>query len=179
MNKLSIASALLLAGGASILAQEEMMQPIPPQMQNLKWMVGRWSGPITYYFDGKESKGSGTFSARMALNGRYVESNHTYSMPGSPVKMFGKHLVSYDPGKKGWYAYWFDSAGAGGLELWGTWQNGNLSMTSKPFEMPGMPEPLVMRTTFTRVDMRTIKFFLEMKQGDTFVPMMRGTYKKQ
>lgn len=178
MKKSIIAGILLLAGTVGLVAQDEMMQPVPPQMQNMKWMVGHWSGPITYYFDGKESKGSGSVHAKMSLNGRYVESDHTYSMPGSPMKMYGKHLVSYDPAKKQWYAYWFDSAGAGGMELWGTWANGNLTMTSKPFEMPGMPEPLVMRTTFTKVDNRTIKFFLEMKQGDKFVPMMRGTCKK-
>jgi hypothetical protein len=112
----------------------------------------------------------------MAVGGRYVQSNATISM-GTMGSIEGTMMSTYDPDAKMYRAWWFDNTSSIGMEFTGELKGEVITFTSKPTNLPGMGET-VMRATYTRKSDSELNFKLEMKQGDTFTPLMQGDYKK-
>ena len=167
---------ILILVSAAVSRAQDMAAPIAKELDQIKFMTGKWKAEMTMMMGPQEEKGSSTVEGRLSLGGRYVEADHTYASP-SLGKMVGKQMMGYNAEKKSFYAYWFDSMGDGALEMWGNWSGNKLVMTGKPFEMPGMP-PMVMRATYTKHSDTKYDFLLEHQQGDKWAPLMKGTYTK-
>jgi hypothetical protein len=166
----SVALLLLTAFG---LAQEGMMDPTPPkEMEQVSWLTGEWEcKKLLMHFGGQTTETTGKTSGKMILNGRYLQSMNTYEMPGMG-QLAGVFMVTYNPAMKMWVGHWFDSTAPEAMVLTGTLENNKLTLTSKAAEM--MPE---MRSTYTK-DGDSVKFMLEMKQGEAWAPLMEGTFTK-
>lgn len=170
-------TGLLIALSAAGALAQDMIQPIPKEINHLKFFIGKWRGDVSFYFGGTESKGTSTMTAKLGIGGRYVEGDHTYSNKQMGT-MHGKQLMSYNPSKKQMFGYWFDSAAPEAMEMWGNFNGNKLVMISKPTPMEGMPQPLVMRATYTKHSATRFDLVLEMKMGGEWTPMLKGTYRK-
>ncbi|MBX3119104.1 MAG: DUF1579 family protein [Fimbriimonadaceae bacterium] len=169
---------LVLFTSVLVSAQDHMMDMSPPkEVSKLDFMLGKWTGSYTSYMEGMEMSMKGTIVTKKAVGGRYVQSDHTYSGKGMP-EMSGMHMASYDPETKEYFGYWFDSTAPGAMEMRGNFMGATLRMVSKPTAVPGMPEPIVMRAWYTKVSATKIDFLLEMKMGNDWAPMMKGTMTK-
>jgi hypothetical protein len=163
---------------AAAIAQEGTMDMKPPKEMSLAaFLLGNWTGSMTFYDQGKTTKSTGTIVGKRALGGRYVSSDHTYRMGG--MTMTGMHLLTYDPSEKAWKAWWFDSAAPGAMELTGDFSGNKLVMTSKPTPIPGMPNPASFRATWVKVSAKKLDFTLEMKGGETWGKVIVGSYSKK
>jgi hypothetical protein len=162
---------------ALCMAQEMGMPPIPKEMDTVKNMVGTWNAEMTYYWMGQESKGKSVMVNKMSLAGRWIESDHSYEMPGMGT-MSGKQLTTYNATTKKWTAYWFDQTEGHAMELTGDVVGNTMVLTSKPFDMGEMKGVSMRSTTKTNAD-GSIDFLLEMKQDGKWSPMMKGVYRKQ
>jgi hypothetical protein len=179
MNRILVAlcAALLVVPFAR--AQDDaMMQPVPDEMKLVSFMTGHWEAKLKMTWGPEPVEGTGTSHGEMVLDGRYVRSMHTYSPPGMPP-MTGMHVMTFDPAQKKWVAWWFDSTSPGALEMSGDLVGDTLTMVSKPTEMPGMPGPFVMRTTWKKASDTRYSFKLEMQQGDQWSTLMEGDYVKK
>lgn len=87
-------------------------------------------------------------------------------------------MLSYDPDKKIWRAWWFISSEATVHELSGRFENGNLVMISKPVQMPGATEDFVHRATWQKTSDKLLHFTLEFKQDDSWSRLSIATTRK-
>ena len=157
--------------------QQEMMDMTPPkELKMASWLLGSWTGNEVYTMEpgAKPEKGKATVKGQWALGGRYLEGKHNMTVGG--MKMEGRNLMTYDPAKKEWIAYWFDSAAPGAMKMTRTVTDKMATMTSEPMEMPGMPGMQVMRATWTKTGAKKMHFVLSMKAGDKWNTFMTGDY---
>lgn len=168
---------ILLAIAACFALAQDMQAPIPKELDMVKFMSGNWKGDLTAAFMGQDEKGTGSISAKLGVGGRMLESDHVYDFK-STGKMIGKHMLGYDPVKKSFFAFWFDSMSDGAMEMWGNWTGDTMTMTAKPTAHPGGEGEMVMRAVYKKVDDRKFVFNLDMKQGDNWVSIIKGTYTK-
>ncbi len=170
--------ALLLVS-AFVLAQDGMMSMTPPkEVAKLDFMTGRWSGTFTSHMGPAEEAVKVTMVGKRSVSGRYIQCDYTMDSKSMP-NMSGLQLATYDESTKDYLAYWFDSTAAGAMEMHGNFMGNTLRFISKPTPMPGMDQPVVMRTWYTKVSATKVEFLLEMKQGDAWVPVMNGPMTKK
>ena len=170
--------APLLLGSVAIAKQGMQLPPPPPELNKVAIFAGKWSGNLKVYGMGPNPVAcKATLLGKKTLDNRYYQTNHTMDM-GKMGKMEGMHLISYDPFKKQYKAFWFDSSVPSVMEMSGNFQGTSLIMISKPTEVPGMPAPMIMRTTFTKKGNNQYDFKLESKDGDKWSPMIVGGYRK-
>ncbi len=162
---------------SAVIAQEMTMAPPPKELGWVEFLNGTWSADMTMMDpSGKASKGKGRIATRRSMGGMYFESDFSMKMDG--MDFYGKQLLSYDAQKKGFVAWWFDSVAPGAMEMHGNMDGKMLRMVSTPTPVPGMPEKVVFRVTYTKLSSARVDFKLEMKQGDTWAPMMNGVFTK-
>jgi len=176
MKSLIVAAALI--GSTAFAGQGMQMPPPPPELQKVAFMTGKWAGTMKIYGMGPNpSNGKASIVAKKTMDNRYIQADHVMSM-GQMGKMEGMHLLSFDPFKKAFVAFWFDSSSPGVMEMTGNFQGTSLIMISKPTSIPGMPEPMTMRSTYVKQSNTRYTFKLEHKQGDKWAPMITGEYRK-
>jgi len=163
----------------SVFAYAQEMQ-LPPllEMKEVEFLLGNWKGDLTFCFMGQESKSTGTIKCTRALQDRYLHAMNSYEVTGMG-KMEGLQLLSYDPEKKQFIGYWFDSSAPAAMELSGTKSGNVLQLISKPTKVPGMPGEPVFRATWTKSSDTAIEFALDLKNGDKWEKMIAGKYKKE
>jgi hypothetical protein len=83
-------------------------------------------------------------------------------------------MTSYDPAKKEYVAWWFDSMAPGVLEMRGQLTGQVLVLKSQPIEIPGMPGKHAFRATYGLKGSGKYLFRLEMNSGEGFYKMMEG-----
>jgi hypothetical protein len=114
----------------------------------------------------------GTVTTTDSLNGMWLESRHEGDMGGMPMK--GIQMTSYDPVKKQYMAYWFDSMGPGALEMWGSLKGQTLILVSKPIAIPGMPGKHAFRATNSLKGAGKLFMRIEMNSGKGWGTMIEG-----
>jgi hypothetical protein len=160
------------------LAQDMGMPPIPTEeLKKVDFLVGEWGGKDKMFFGGQESESTSKTKGEMVLGGRYIRGVVTYMMAGSPP-MEGMHLLTYDPEKKAYVAWWFDSAAPNVMEMSGNFEGDKLVMVSKPVSVPGMTGEQVFRSSWWKKGDKGLMFSLELKTGDTWSKMIEGDYQK-
>ncbi len=154
------------------------MMPPPKELKALYFMKGEWDADLKMFEPGKPPLPfKGTVKTGDALRGMWIETRHDSDMGGMPMQ--GLQMTSYDPGKKKYMAYWFDSVGPGGLELWGSLKGQTLVLTSDRVEIPGMPGKHAFRATTSLKGAGKLLFRLEMNSGKGWHPMIEGTMTKK
>jgi len=152
--------------------------PTPPEFKKVAFFAGPWHGSVVMQGMGMPpTKATGTMNGKVILDGKYIQSMSITKM-GKAGSMEGTHLISYDPFKKQFVAFWFDSSAPGVMEMSGNFQGSKLVMTSKPTEIPGMPEPAIMRVTWSRPSTSKLEMLLEMKQGDKWAKLIESKYSR-
>lgn len=159
---------------AVVLSVPGMAQEPPkpgPEHKVLKKMEGSWD--TTMKFGGMESKGSMTY--KMELGGLWLIGSLESDLGGQ--KFSGKGLDTYDPAKKKYIGYWFDSMSATPLAMEGTYDKETKTMTMVG-EGPG-PEGKTAKwkSVSTMPDDDTIN--QSMYVGDGKEPMFTVTYKRK
>jgi hypothetical protein len=176
--KIFLAAGLLLAAAVTF-AQEMMPMAPPKELKRVEsWFVGKWTSTSKMSDMGQGmSTMKGNSVGMKVLGGMYIQQNHSMNM-GKMGKMSGMYIMTYDPAKKQYIAWWYDSSAPGQMEMSGNFQGDKLIMISKPTPIPGMAEPAIMRATWQKKPGNKIQFVLEMKQGDKWGKMMESDYKK-
>ena len=163
----AVTTAVMLAAPAPA---QEPPQP-GPEHQVLKRLEGTWD--TTMKAGGMESKGTVTY--KMELGGRWLVGSLESDLGGQ--KFSGKGLDTYDPAKKKYIGYWFDSMSTTPLAMEGTYDADKKTMTMVG-EGPG-PEgkPVKWKSVSTMPDDDTIH--MSMYVGDSKEPMFTITYKRK
>ena len=174
----SLMTALVLA--VAIAPAQDPMMPAPPaELKNLAWMLGDFNADLKMYEPG-QTEGApmpGSTTAKMSLGDVYIESRFEADMGG--MKMTGLQMTTYDPAKKQYVAWWFDSMAPGVLELRGKLTGQVLVLKSEPIEIPGMPGKHAFRATYGLKGAGKYLFRLEMNSGEGFYKMMEGMMTKK
>lgn len=174
----SLLAIIALMGTSAFAGQGMQVPPVPKEFAKVAFMSGTWSGNLKIYGMGPNpTPGTSRVVCKRTLDNRYLQSNHVMSM-GQMGKMEGMHLISFDPIKKVFVAFWFDSSSPGVLEVSGNFNGSVLTMVSKPTVIPGMPDPMTMRAIYDKRSDKHYIFRLESKQGTTWKPMIVGEYRK-
>lgn len=170
---------MLVLVSTFVLAQEDMKSMMPPkEVAKLDFLIGRWSGTFTSHLGPAPETLKVTMVGKRSLSGRYVQCDHVMSSKSMP-NLSGLQMATYDETTKDFAAYWFDSTAAGVMEMHGNFMGKTLRLVSKPTPMPGSPEPVVMRTSYTKVSTSKLDFMLEMQQGNAWVPVLKGSLTKK
>lgn len=159
---------------AVVLCVPGMAQELPkpgPEHQVLKKLEGNWD--TTMKFGGMESKGTMTY--KMELGGLWLVGSLSSDLGGQ--KFSGKGLDSYDPAKKKYVGYWFDSMSATPLAMEGAYDKETKTMTMVG-EGPGPDgKTAKWKSVSTMPDEDTIN--QSMYVGDGKEPMFTVTYKRK
>lgn len=148
----------------------------PPEMKQIEFLLGDWSGKETYHMMGQATETTATINFKKTLVGRYFQMTHKAKMPGFGDTE-GLMLVTYDSDKKKFMQYWFDSTAAGSMESEGSLNGNTLLFESKPTMMMG--ESVTFRSTFVKKSDKNVTFLLEMKQGEQWATFIEGSYNKK
>jgi hypothetical protein len=177
-KQMKLITAVLLAAASVVAVAQDMDLTPPKEMGNIAWMQGHWTGVEKYTMpDGSTSDGTSIVHCASAIGGRFQQSTHQMKMQG--MEFAGMMLVSYDSAKKKYVAWWFDQASSSDMKAWGDLNGNTLIFVSEPTEMPGMPEKVVMRMTFTKVSDTKMTLVIDQKAGDKWQKFLDGTYTKK
>jgi len=158
-------------------AQEPQFSAVPEkELKAVEWMSWNWEGPLTMDMGTGKTTLKAYSRGSLTLGGRYIEQN--YGMTSKEMSMSGKHLLTYDATQKKYVGWWFDSMESGMMEMSGSYSHGTLALISKPTVMGGMPDPVVMRAIYHKINDRNMEFKLDMKQGDAWINVISATYKR-
>lgn len=176
--RLPVVIAALLTTSA-FAGQEPSLNVTPPkELAKVDFFLGKWEGtekmPDAI---GQSVTAKATMVGTKAIGDMYFQSNHVADL-GKMGKMQGMHLISYDTFKKKYTAFWFDSSTPGVMEMSGDFEGDKLIMVSKPTEVPGMAQNLIMRATWQRLPQNKLSFLLEMQAGDKWQTVIDGSFKK-
>jgi len=176
----SVIAAFVLFVSMVGIAHGQMTMGPAPEMKDVDFLVGHFKGTANFYFNGQKSSGPCEANTERVMNKCFVQSHIKYSMtmPGmSPMDMAGMHLLTYDAKTKQYVSYWFDSTATNDMHLKGNFDNGKLVLVSEPTDIEGMGK-VVMRSTWWKNTNGSVGFGLDMQQGEKWVPMMDGSFKK-
>lgn len=155
----------------------QMGAPMPTEeLKKLDFLVGDYSGTEKISFGPQTANSKSNSKGEMMLGGRYLHTVVDYTIEGAPT-MHGMHMLTYDPVKKSYECWWFDSETSAPMHLSGNFIGDKLVVTSDPTDMPGMGK-VVIRTSWWKNGDKGVRFLLEMQQGDTWATMMDGDYHK-
>jgi len=170
---------LVLAFVTPCVAQKSPKDSPPPaELKMADFMLGEWSETEHEEVAGKRVEITFRLSISKALGDRYLLVKHFHNMPGEP-DVEGMHMLTFDPEKKLWRAWWFLSTEATATELSGVFEGDKLVMESKPSQMPGMTGDQSFRSSWRKTAEKGLHFTLDFKQGDSWVKMIDRTYVKK
>ncbi|MEA2553150.1 MAG: hypothetical protein QOJ65_1326 [Fimbriimonadaceae bacterium] len=151
-----------------------MGAPIPTEELNkVDFLLGDWTGEESMMGQKSTSK----THSEWALGGRYVRTNVTYQMGPAAPPVEGMHMLTYDPDKKVYTAWWYDSAAPNVMSMKGNFEGDKLVLISDPTPMPNMPDA-IFRSTWWKKGDKGLGFTLDIKEGDKWITMVDGDYKK-
>lgn len=187
---IGVATALLLAvaGDKDKKSQEkpqEMsmgMSTMPTaELAKMEVFLGTWSGDEVLNFPGMppNTKTKSTFVTKKVLGGRFFMSTYKSGWEGQDGKWVdfeGMSLSTYDPLKKTYREWWFDSDGTAS-ESQGRWADDKTYVAESSGEMGG--QPYQSRGTTKIVSSAKHVMTMEMDMGQGWTTVMEGTYTKQ
>jgi hypothetical protein len=161
-------------------AQEESKEgtPPPPELKMADFLLGEWTNSESGEVARKKVDVTFQLSISKALGGHYLLVRHVHNVPGG-ADVEGIHMLTYDPDKKLWRAWWFISSEATVNELSGNFEGDKLMMVSKPFQTPGVTGDLVLRATWQQTADKGLRFTLDLKQADSWRKFIDRTYVKE
>lgn len=149
-----------------------------------KWMEksnGTWEAEVSTWMsaDAPPTKSKATNVQHSALGGRYVISNFSSNMMGSPLE--GIATMGYDNGKKMFVSTWVDNMGTGIIYMTGTYDS-----VTKTLHMKGLQtDPFTGKDTDIREELTMIddNTYSQVMYGAGLdgkeMKFMEGTFKKK
>ncbi|MBN8689225.1 MAG: DUF1579 family protein [Armatimonadetes bacterium] len=170
---------MVVAAIASGAIAQDMSEFLPKkELATLDFLVGKWTGTVETNFGGGEDvKMKATMTNKWDVGNRFMTGDVVYDM-GPMGVMYGKQMITFDPTEKNYVLQWFDMSEPLPMTFRGTWNDKTISMASGPTKTANMGT-LTMRTSYTKVDDKSINFLLEQKNGDKWEWMMKSSFKKQ
>lgn len=194
MRKSLLVLAVGLFAVTSIVAQQEqsksnkpaepsmeMMMPKPgPELAKLDYFLGTWTGEETMNSPGMPpgSKNKSKTVTKRGIGGMFLVGDYTSSMGEgkNAMKFAGHSLWTYDPQKKGYRHWWFDSFGDG-QETPGNWVDDKTYVGETSYEMMG--QQVKQRQTYAILSPTQFTMKIEMDNGQGWMTFLEGTYTKQ
>jgi len=169
---------IVVAVTNSVMAQD-MAEVLPKkELSTLDFMIGTWAGTVeTNFGGGEEMKMKATMTNKWEVGGRFMCGDVAYDM-GPMGVMYGKQMITFDPTTKDYVMQWFDMSEPLPMTFRGTWKDKTISMASGATKTANMGT-ITMRSSYTKIDDKSINFLLEQKNGDKWEWMMKSTFKKQ
>ena len=175
-----IAATLLFVSVAGARSQGMPNMAPPAEVKAAEFLVGKFKGSANFYFGGQKSASACTAKAEKTLDGRWIQTKISYQMKmqGMPdMTVEGMHMLTYDPAVKQYVAWWFDGTASTVMRMAGNFEGDKLVLISDPVPMePGGPPAVARSTWWKKGD--GVGFTLEMKQGDSWAPMIDGEFHK-
>lgn len=171
-----------LFGATTLIAQDgkgtpdagaEMMQMPPefspgPNHKMLEPFVGEWKAVVKFWMEpgAEPSQSEGSASARMIMDGRWLQEDFTGDFAGMPFKGMG--MTGYDPFKKKYVSTWIDSMSTTMMT-----QEGAVDSDGKVFTYTGKSfDPFMNMETTTKTvltvdshDQHTMKMYMITPDG--------------
>ncbi|MBI3097804.1 MAG: DUF1579 family protein [Planctomycetes bacterium] len=164
--------------GAEPAGEAFVPPPIPEEMKEVEWMLGDWDckiamSPSPGMPEGDKSTGSCSIRKALLGMGYFEDFKGT-----SPMGDFEGHLVlSFDPAKKEWVAWWFDSMLPGKVGMSrGTFKEGMLTLEGED-EWDG--KKCKMRNTTKKDSDTQMTFKMYMDMGEGWQESMTIVYTKK
>ena len=167
---------ILIFAAASIVAQACFGQTpdFAPsaEMKKLDFMVGEWTSVSTWSMEGMAPT-KVTTSVKIAWDGQFLRQTTLSDYEGQ-FKMTETAMLGYDPAKKQYFSSAYTNVSPMPRTEHGTFDGTVMLMTSDPWEVMG--DATTGRATLTKVSNDEMKFKLEFKMGDKWVPVTEGSY---
>ncbi len=178
----SLCSLTLLASVSLIQAQEASEEPAFPQpgpeQKLLAQMAGEWDVKMNCQAPTGPMEGTGTYVAKMDLNGLFLVCDLHVTM--GPTSFDGRGITGFDPHQKKYVGAWADSMSPSLHTIEGSWDKAGKVYT----ETIHGPDPTGKPTTFTMItevkdaDHLATKMLMPGEDGKPTV-MMESTYTRK
>lgn len=159
MYKFGFFAGLLLLLSAGL--ANAQIASAPPELKELDFIVGEWSGKVKYTMEGQAMEGAMTW--KVEKDGPFLKQTSITEMGG--MKMTETAYVGWDAKKKKYSCHTFTNFSPIPRVEWGEVKDGKAVFVSEPWDA-GMPGgPVVGRGTAVRQG-SDILFTLEFKNGE-------------
>lgn len=166
------AAALAICG----IAAAQNMGPSPEVQKLYKYMSGEWTGKVKWMMPGMPEE-STEMPFKVTMEGNFIKSANTMDMGG--MSMTETTYMGWDPVKKRYTSWTFTNFGAMPRVEHGNFEGDSKFVSvSEPWDI-GMGEPIVGKATMTRKGDNEMMFVLEFKQGDKWMKVAEGTFKRK
>ena len=112
----------------------EMMMKPTEEHRKLEWLAGTWVGEEKMYpgpWDPKGGTAKSRQTGRVDLDGFFIIVDYQQERDGK-INYRGHGVYGYDPNRKQYAMFWFDSMGPVSAEpAWGKWEGDSLTFESK------------------------------------------------
>ena len=159
---------------SSAWAQMPELEP-SPELKKMSWMMGEWSGTGTFVIPDVPEMDV-TISFKAEWDGQFLK--QTAINDFGMMQMTETMLLGYDPDKAEYVSYGFSNIAPKPRIEHGKLNGDALVMVSEPWSTMGQ-EPMVSRSTMTKVDDDTVKMKLEFKMGDNWTVVTDMTFKRK
>jgi hypothetical protein len=115
---LALGAALLLCSGICLAQPAGMEMPKPaPEMEKMKWMVGKWNVMETHEKSDWGPGGTGKGVSTVTLGPGGFSQIIDYTSMGPMGKFVGHGITAWDPNTKTWRGSWTDSMTPGMMTM--------------------------------------------------------------
>ena len=148
-----------------------------PEHERLSQLAGTWTGDETIFpspWDPKGGKARSSWSSRMDLDGLFLISDYAQERDGK-VNFRGHGVYGWDPAKKQYTMYWFDSMSGTGhaTPVAGTWEGNRLTFQNQGPQGHG-------RYSYEVRGKDQVVFRMEGSQdGKTWSPFLEGNLRRK
>lgn len=146
------------------------------EMKKLEFLLGGARGKEKMLMSGYEMEYNAETAGEWSIGGNYIEGTYKAEVPGFG-KMEGIMLTNYDSAAKQYRCWFFGNMGALPMEMSGQFEGTKLVLVSKPYK--DMMGTNVYRVTFDSNLNNSPNYWMEMKSGEKWTPLMEATYKKK
>lgn len=156
----------ILAIGAGLLPGV-LAQPKPvPELAKFEYLVGEWHGSF--------GPMKGVLVNEWVENGRFLKS--TLNLSGAEGPFTETSFLGWDPKKRKYRAWNFNAMSALPRIEEGTLEGEELVLISEPWDAG--PMAVVSKGTTRRINETEVTVKVEVRQGDRWLPMYTGTFRK-
>lgn len=161
MTRRLVAGLMLVAGLVPALnAQESPLAAPPKELDQIKWMVGQWSGTMSSTMGDIKT----VMDIQPTMGGHYYQFNSKNTL--GDMTMDEVVYLTYDPKMSKFRIWAFASWGGPARTEAGDYKDDKLVTVSDPWEVMGMT--MVSRSTLAKAEGDKLEFILEFKEGDNW-----------
>lgn len=146
------------------------------EMKKLEFLLGGARGKEKMLMPGQTMEYSSETTGEWAIGGAYLSGNYKADIPGYGA-MEGSMLMTYDSTSKKYRSWFFSNSSVHPMEMEGAFEGTKLVLISKPFK--DMMGTNTYRITFDSNLSSSPNYWMDMKSGEKWMPLMESTYTKK